>query len=138
MDRSTFWLAACCLLLLAPGCVTHAANRVTIVPDGQPEITILNSGLQSECEILGSRGFYEGEILAGAVELRSHVDAKQSLEGRFSWFDADGLQLETSPWEVLFVNALEEKQVQGRATEPGAARGLFELRRFTGRGDGDR
>ncbi len=126
------------LLLLASGCASaNTANRLQITPDGQAEITITNSSLQSDVEIVSGRALYEDDVLVVAVELLSHVDEKATLEYRFAWRDADDFVLEEEAWSELFVNALEEKQVQGRATEPNSARGTFELRRFSGRTDAD-
>lgn len=125
-------------VILASGCASaNTANRLQITPDGQAEITITNGSLQDEVEIVSGRALYEDDVLVVAVELLSHVDRKSTLEYRFSWRDADDFVLEEDSWSELFVNGLEEKQVQGRATEPNSARATFELRRFSGRTDAD-
>lgn len=126
------------LLLLASGCASaNTANRLQVEPNGQARITITNSSLQSDIEIVSGRALYEDDVLVVAVELISHMDRKATLEYRFSWRDADDFVLEEDSWSELFVNGFEEKQVQGRATEPNSAQGTFELRRFSGRTDAD-
>jgi uncharacterized protein YcfL len=135
VNRTLLLLAL--LLPLGAGCASNTANRVTLVPEGTAEITVTNGGLQGDCEIVSARALYEDEILMGVVELKSHIAPKLTLEGRFTWYDSDGIQQEEKAWMEVFVNGLEEKQVQGRAPEPGAVRGVFELRRFSGRTDAD-
>lgn len=133
-------LALVGLALCVAGCASAASNRVDVVPQGTASIEVANSGLQGECEIVSGRALYEDETLMGIVELRSHEDEKQTLEYRWSWFDADGVRQGNEsdrPWKTVFVNALEEKQVVGKAMRKGATRGQMELRYHSGVTDAD-
>jgi|APSaa5957512493_1039668.scaffolds.fasta_scaffold159140_2 uncharacterized protein YcfL len=138
MTRRPVALAALAALLLfaAPGCrgPHRAANRVEIVPEGTAEITVVNQGLQNRCTIRGSRAIYEDDILLGVVDLVSGVDRNKIYQYRFTWRDSDGINLEESAWDELHLKALEEHQVQGRATEPGATSGSFQVR-YSRRGE---
>lgn len=129
------------LLLLAVtfgfGCASQAANSITVAPEVSSQIEVMNGGLQAECEITGGGAvLYEDQILSTYVVLQSHVDEKQNLEGRWSWEDAQGYPMKGNvAWKSLFVNALEEQKVEGRAPGPMAVRGKFELRYHSGRND---
>ena len=132
------WLLG--LLLLGPGCRSAAANRIDVVPEGNASITVNNPGLHDECEIVSGRALYEGDVLLGVVMVRSHEDHKQTLEYRWTFVDSDGVVEESGTgqqWRTTFVNGLEDKQLTGRATEPGAVRGAFELRYHSGVTDAD-
>lgn len=146
--RATFAAARALALSLAlaalggAGCAsTKAANRALVYPERTAEIEVLNPGLQGQVEIVSGRALYEDEILAGAVQLRSHEGKRKlTLEYRWSWFDGDDFELVTEAsdhWRTIFLDPLEVEQVSGRATAPGAVRGVFELRRSTARTDGD-
>lgn len=137
MTRRPIAFAALALLLLfaAPGCRAphRASNRVEIIPEATASIEVRNQGLQNRCAIQGARAIYEDDILLGVVDLASGIDRKMIYQYRFTWKDSDGINLEDESWDELHVQALENKQVQGRATEPGAVRGVFELRYYSGR-----
>lgn len=129
------------LLLLATtlswGCATQAANSITLAPEVSSQIEVMNSGLHSECEITGGGAvLYEDKILSTFVVLHSHLDVKQTLEGRWTFEDAQGYPMKGGvAWKSLFVNAREEQKVEGKAPGPMAARGKFELRYHSGRTD---
>lgn len=126
------------LLLLLPlvfgGCATEAANSITVAPEVSSQIEVQNSGLHSECEIIGGGAvLYEDKLLSTYVVLKSRLDVKQSLEGRWSWEDAQGYPIKANrAWKTVFVNALEEKKVEGRAPGPLAVLGKYELRYHSG------
>jgi hypothetical protein len=122
--------ALAALLLAAPGCRAphRAPNRIDFAPERESSITIKNEGLQNRCGIRGARALYEDEILMGVIDVESGVDRKKLYEYRFSWKDSDGIALEARPWDELHIDALESKQVHGRASEPGAVSGYFEVR----------
>ena len=126
-------------LLLLSGCATNAANSIEVSPGGTAQVTVKNSGLQSECELRDGAVLYEGDIMAAWVLVQSHVDEKQTLEGRWTWMDRDGFQLDdgTRAWKTVFVNALEEQKIMGRSPNAKAVRGTYELRYHSGVTDGD-
>ncbi|MGE0712017.1 MAG: DUF1425 domain-containing protein [Planctomycetota bacterium] len=120
------------------GCSTEAANRIVITPSGTAEVSVLNSNLQGECELKTGSALYEDKILTAWVQLQSHKDVKQTLEGRWTFEDRDGFVLKgTRAWKSVFVNAQEEQRVEGRAPSPQAVRAIYELRYHSGQTDGD-
>ena len=116
------------------GCATWAANRITIMPQETAQISIHNSRLQDDCEIVTGRGLYEDEIMLGAVDLRSLEGEKRTFEYRWRWYDSDGITQgsSTSSWKTMFINSMEEKQITGRATRRGAEKAVFEIRYHSG------
>lgn len=126
------------LLLSIPflflGCATEAANSITVAPEVSSQIEVLNSGLHSDCEISGGGAvLYEDKLLSTYVVLKSHLDKKITLEGRWSWEDAQGYPIKASRgWNTIFVNAQEEQKVEGRAPGPLAVSGKYELRYHSG------
>jgi uncharacterized protein YcfL len=125
--------------LLAAGCASNASNSVGVTPGGTAEIRVQNGGLQSECEIKdGGAALFEDKLLAAWVLLKSHRDHKQTLECRWTWEDRDGFEIKANrAWKSVFVNALEEHKVEGRAPAPEAIRGTFELRYHSGTSEDD-
>ncbi len=142
--RAQLFAAAALLPLLSAlaGCaVSPAANRAIVYPERTAQIEVVNLDLHERVEIVSGRALYEDEILTGVVQLRSQVEEKQTLEYRWTWYDADDFQQVSEAsdhWRTVFVDALEDKQVTGRATQPRAARGVFELRWHSGVTDADR
>ena len=126
------------LLLLLPllfgGCASQAANSITVAPEVSSQIEVQNGGLHSECEIIGGGAvLYEDKLLSTYVVLKSRLDVKQTLEGRWSWEDAQGYPIKSNRgWKTIFVNALEEQKVEGRAPGPLAVIGKYELRYHSG------
>jgi hypothetical protein len=145
-STSKLFNSALCGLLLAMGalvngCQSPSSNTVVIRSEGHSagassQVNIINSGLDSDMQIQDDPAdtyvFYEGEILLGVVTIQSCVDAKQSYEYRWSWKDADGIQIDSgggsNAWIAGWVNALDVKQLSGRSPRPGAVEGKFELR----------
>lgn len=120
-------------LLLLAGCRSPSANKMVInAPPGNAQIEVVNPGLQGEVEIVSGRALYEGEVMLGWVTVRSHVDEKRKLEYRWTFYDADGVAMSIgqggNPWQPVWVNPLEEIQIEGRAPQPGATRAEFFVR----------
>lgn len=133
-------LALCAAaLLFASGCATNAANSIEVTPGGTAQVTVKNSDLHSSCELRDGAVLYEGDIMAAWVLVQSHEDEKQTLEGRWTWMDRDGFQLDdgTRAWKTVFVNAQEEQKIMGRSPNAKAVRGVYELRYHSGVTDGD-
>lgn len=132
----TLRLLALALLLSAAGCKSNAINQVTLSAVGEPETRlIVNDDLQDEVEVVRGEVLYEGDLLVGVVTLQSHADEKMLLDYKWEWKDQDGYPKDGNagaPWQRVFVEAGERKQVQGRAPEPGAVQGIFNLRYPTG------
>lgn len=106
-------------------------NRAYVYPDATAEIDIANADLHERCEIVAGRAKYEGDILAGVIQLQNHFKRQLHLQYKWTWYDADDFVQDagaTGTWQNLFIDSLGEKQVNGRATAPGAVRGVFELR----------
>ena len=78
-------------------------------------------------------------VLARNRALATLSNEKQTLEGRWTWMDRDGFQLDdgTRAWKTVFVNALEEQKIMGRSPNAKAVRGTYELRYHSGVTDGD-
>jgi uncharacterized protein YcfL len=116
------------------GCATQAANSITVAPEASSQIEVLNSALHDDCEIKGgSAVLYEDKLLSTFVILQSHLDEKITLEGRWSWEDAQGYPIKANrAWKTIFVNAQEEQKVEGRAPGPLAVSGKYELRYHSG------
>jgi len=129
MTRSALVALAGLALLLA-GCRSPSANRIVIPARGEPALTVVNGGLQSEAEIMeeSGRSLYEGEIMLGWVRVQSHVDAKRQYEYRWRFYDADGVGMGDRHWTVFFINAVDEVELQGRAPRPGAEKAELLLR----------
>lgn len=132
MNTLRFLLLSLPFLFL--GCASQAANSITVAPEVSSQIEVQNSGLHSECEIIGGGAvLYEDKLLSTYVSLKSRLDVKQRLEGRWSWEDAQGYPMKVNrAWKTVFVNALEEKKVEGRAPGPMAVIGRYELRYHSG------
>jgi len=126
----------CSVLLVAAlsGCKSYAANSVMVQPEVASSLNVVNGGLQAEAQLLPeqSHALYEGDILVGTVEIKSHVDGRAMYEYRWQWSDADGIINEVGgggeTWNTIWLNPLEEKQLQGRSTTPGATAGELFMR----------
>lgn len=126
----------CSVLLVAAlsGCKSYSANSVMVQPEVASSLNVVNGGLQAEAQLLPEQAhaLYEGDILVGTVEVKSHVDGRTQYEYRWQWSDADGIINEVGgggeTWNALWLNPLETKQLQGRATTPGAIAGELFLR----------
>ncbi|MBL4846745.1 MAG: DUF1425 domain-containing protein [Planctomycetes bacterium] len=115
------------------GCATQAANSITVAPDVSSQIEVFNSGLHDDCEITSGSALYEDKLLSTHVTLQSHLDEKIALEGRWSWEDAQGYPIKANrAWKTVFVNAQEERKIEGLAPGPQAISGKYELRYHSG------
>lgn len=126
----------CSLLVVTAlsGCKSYAANSVVVQPEMAATLNVVNGGLQAEAQLHAdqAQALYEGDILVGTVTVQSHVDGRAMYEYRWQWSDADGIINEiggtAETWDTMWINPLESKQIQGRATTPGATSGELFLR----------
>jgi hypothetical protein len=126
-------LALAGLLAWAPGCQSNAANVVKMAAEGgNADIQVTNEPLQDDLELVPERIAYEGDILVAWVKVRNHVDDKMGFEYRWRFYDADGKEIDVGgtslQWNTKWANPLEEVQVDGHASKPGAVRTEFHLR----------
>jgi uncharacterized protein YcfL len=60
-------------------------------------------------------------LLHAAVSIRNNGSELRELEYRFRWFDAEGYELEATPWLPVSVNPKETRMLQATAHTPEAA-----------------
>lgn len=128
-----FSLLALLFVLVAPGCRSYAANVVKMNAEGgNVDIQVLNEGLQNDLQLASGRVAYEGDMMIGRVIIRNQEDEKIPYEYRWRWYDADNMEIAIGgmgeAWMKKFANPLEEVEVAGTATRPGAVRTEFQLR----------
>lgn len=92
-------------------------------------VSIGDSGLQSDAEIVTGKALYQEQLMEGYVEIQSTENDTQKLYYKWTWFDSDEFQLTEQPWQFLVLNGNERKQVKGTAPQPRAVRAQFALRR---------
>jgi len=116
---------------LVSGCTSYTPNRLEIPAQGTTSLKIDNSDLQDDVAIESGRCLYEGDIMLGLVTVKNTTDDNINVQTRWKWFDSDGVEAvagNEGRWDLLFLKGAEEKQIQGRATRPGATKGVFEMR----------
>lgn len=131
--RVPLFRAAMAALLLLGGCRSYAANTVTLnAGGGAADIQVINEGLQDQLEITTGQVAYEQDILVGWVRIRNRMDDKVPFEYRWRWWDSGDKQVIIGgggeAWLKGFANPLDEVELDGRATAPGAVRAEFQLR----------
>lgn len=118
--------------LVLSGCRSNAANVIKMAEGGNADIQVINSGLQDDLEISPERIAYEGDLLVAWVKVTNHCDEKMPFEYRWRFYDADSKEIDiggsSQMWHTKFANPLEDLQVDGRASKPGAVRAEFHLR----------
>jgi hypothetical protein len=114
------------------GCRSNAANVVKMAEGGNADVQVVNSGLQDDLELVPEKIAYEGDLLVAWVRVRNHCDDKMPFEYRWRFYDADNKEIDiggsSQMWNTKWANPLEELQVDGRASKPGAVRTEFHLR----------
>lgn len=117
---------------LLTGCRSNAANVIKMSEGGNADIQVINHNLQDDLQIAPERIAYEADILVAWVKVRNHCDAKMPFEYRWRFYDADNKEIDiggsSQAWNTKWANPLEELQVDGRASKPGAIRTEFHLR----------
>lgn len=143
MNRIPSVLSALALaaVALTTGCTSFTPNRMEIPAQGNTSLLIDNEGLQDDVVIQGGRCLYEGDIMLGIITVKDDTDDDIDIQHRWKWYDTDGVEMVAGGegrWELVHLKALEEKQLQGRATRPGATKAVFEMRYYRKNNEGDR
>lgn len=93
------------------------------------DLTISNSSLQSDCEIVSGKALYQEQLMQAFVSLQSHTNDSQKLYYKFNWYDSDGVLMGEEGWTFLALKGNEPYQARGTATGPRAQRCEFMIRR---------
>lgn len=131
--RNGLPLAALALTALLAGCRSYTPNRLTVFAPGHggdAKVEVLNAGLHDDVELAKGHALFEDQIMVAIVTVKNHVDDDEHVDFRWTWFDADGVEQRTGGtfWDQVFLKAQEEKQLVGKAPQPGAVRVQLDLR----------
>ena len=109
------------------GIATSAKN-----PSVAPRYVILNnSGLASDIRIEALKIAFAGDILKANVSLISKTSSTLNLQYRFSWYNAQGMEVEPAvgTWIPLTVYGKESKTVTGVAPNSSVKEFRIKIRR---------
>jgi len=117
-------------MLGCAGCSTtaglEAGGKKSWNQEGAPELSknvvINNSSLASDLEIVDMKNSMAGNMMKAQVSLRSRDRDTVSIQYRFDWFDAQGMEINanTGAWKPLIIYGRESRTIQGVAPDPRA------------------
>lgn len=135
--RVAAFLALPALLIFA-GCASNSVNEFTfgMAQDEEGNTVIQESSLINNPKL--ARGLqagrptvsFAGDMMQVQIPLTSLYDDTQSYKYQFSWFDANGVQIDggSAPWLPLVVYGHQTKTVQGVVPRASVTSGKFTLR----------
>lgn len=124
--------ALCC-----GGCVTEmgieASGKKGWDQEGAPQLNknvILNdSSLTRDIQITDLKSGMAGNIMRAQVSLRSKQEDPLTVQYKFDWYDANGIEIAANnAWNPLIIYGGESKTIQGVAPDPRAHEFKLKLR----------
>ena len=125
-------------LLCAGGCSTtaglEASGKTTWSDEGARELSkkvVFNSiALSSDVKVVDIKSERSGDLMRAQVTLASKDRDTVSLQYRFAWFDAGGMEINAASgsWKPLILYGKETRSVQGVAPDPRAKEFMLKLR----------
>ncbi len=124
-----YLLPAAVAVLLAAGCAAPNTSGISagIAPDEsglmETYLDVDNARLARNLVVEDVRAqTAKNGILKATVRLKSLHNKTVTVQSKFSWFDADGVELEAdgNPWSPLVLHGRESRAVQGLAPNTSA------------------
>ncbi|MCF8054643.1 MAG: YcfL family protein [Deltaproteobacteria bacterium] len=111
------------MLLVAAGCVSAPAEvtgKKGWDDKGAPTLryndTFGASNMRGKLEVISAQREIVGDIMRVDIALRSQLSRPISVQYKFEWFDADGIQImSASSWTPITFYDLETKKIVGVA-----------------------
>jgi uncharacterized protein YcfL len=138
MKRASQWILAIGLIAGLAGCSSTAGieGSTTAVRDAEGNtsysnmMVVNNPKLAGKIQISDIQTEFVGGLMKTQVDLISKYSKNVSVKYKFSWFDADGMEIDSdaSAWTPLTLYGNESKTVQGVAPNPTARKFKIKIR----------
>ncbi len=145
-EKHPWWITAGTLALVVglvvgasslSGCAPTAgiegsAEQIGPADSGQYSsyVVVNNPKMARGIQIVDLETGYAGNLLKANVTLVSKYSDTQNFKYKFSWFDADGVEIDanSTPWIPMLLYGNETKTIQGVAPNPTAKKFKIKLR----------
>lgn len=96
----------------------------------EKNIVFNNSSLKRAIQIVDVKTVMAADILRVQATLRSNERETLSLQYRFDWFDASGIEINSGggSWKPLILYGMENKSIQSVAPDPRAKEFILKIR----------
>lgn len=93
-------------------------------------VVVNNPKMARGIQIVDLETGYAGDLMKANVTLVSKYSDTQNFKYKFSWFDADGVEIDadSTPWIPMVLYGNESKTIQGVAPNPTAKKFKIKLR----------
>lgn len=113
-------------LVLAAGCESPGYKPEPVGPGvsedvWKDKVHMSQSGWQT-VQVVQVREAVENDLMKVQVDLRNRNQGTRSIRGRFDWFDANGMKLDSpnDGWKSYILHAAEVTTITATATNPRA------------------
>ncbi len=105
------------------GCGSGASNVAY-----ENKVEVNNPQLYKKVFIVNQKSRFYNSLLEVALTVKNNTDEPQKMQYRFVWFDKDGFLLYKEPWQRLYLNPKETKQITSIASDARAYDFKFEMK----------